>query len=337
MSNRNDNMFTNYSRDPQLGIPPVPFSTLNFNPGAIYPPGFFPPVPFLPGGIIPAGYNFPGGNLYPAGIPNSPPPNFTPKQNNPNVQYLNNNFNNKSSNNNTIRFCLFKFIYIWQRNGKQYWIFLTNIDRNSISGFRWLGNTWAYFGLALNKIDSFLCYNNFRIETDTRSSNSGHKKIKKEHCISGDKEIYSTPIKIVNLPEFKEDYSCEILQDDDTKNLLVETPYLKSRIINFYIILEVTYPLNYNDDIKASIKKAIATPCDEARLILSSSRNCDDDIPIIENIRSSSSLVPKALELFSTSFINNLKSSNIAEDIIESINYNMREETYIGPWSPYIY
>ena len=333
MSNKNDDTFINYNFNRELppGIPNMPFVPPNIFPGAPFPPGSLPI-----GGPVPPIGNFPGENLYPIGIPNSPPPNFTPKQNNPNVQYISNNPNTKFVSGNSIRFCLFKFTYIWQRNGRNFWAYLINVDRFSISGFRWIGRTWVYFGLALSKIDSFLCHSNFRSETDTINSPSYHKEIKKEHGISGDKEICSIPITNIDLPEFKEDYSSEFLSGDD-KNLLIETPYLKSRIINFSIVLEVTYPINYDNELKNSIQDAASDACNDARLILSSSRSCDDDTSIIENINSSSTLIPRALRHFSTSFINNLKKSNITQDIVNSIDYNMREETHINHWNSYFY
>ncbi|CDM68201.1 hypothetical protein CM240_1037 [Clostridium bornimense] len=331
MSNKNNDKFINYScsnRELPSGIPAMPFLPPNI-PGAPFFPGYLPG-----GGPIPPIGNYPGENFYPIGIPNSPPPNFTPKQNNPNVQYISNNPNSKFVSSNSIRFCLFKFTYIWQRNGRNYWAYLINVDRFSIAGFRWLGRTWVYFGLDLRKIDSFLCYSNPR--TETRGSHSSHKEIKKEHCLSGDKEIYSTPLTTIKLPEFKEDYSSEVLSDDD-KDFLIETPYLKSRIINFSIILEVTYPIDYNNDLKSSIQNTASDACNDANLILSSSRSCDDDISIIENINSSSTLIPKALEHFSTAFINNLQKSNIPQEIINNIDYSIREETHIGHWQPYFY
>lgn len=59
---------------------------------------------------------------------------------------------------NSIRFCLYKYIYIWEVNGRNYWAFLLNIDRTSVSGFRWSGRNWVYFGVDLKRIDSFVCY-----------------------------------------------------------------------------------------------------------------------------------------------------------------------------------
>lgn len=58
----------------------------------------------------------------------------------------------------SIRPCLYKFTYIWQRNGRSYWAFPTRIDRRSLSGWRWLGRRWVYFGIDLRRIDSFICY-----------------------------------------------------------------------------------------------------------------------------------------------------------------------------------
>lgn len=58
----------------------------------------------------------------------------------------------------SIRPCLYKFTYIWQRNGRSYWAYPTHIDRYSISGWRWFGYRWVYFGVDLRRIDSFICY-----------------------------------------------------------------------------------------------------------------------------------------------------------------------------------
>lgn len=333
MSNKNDDKFIDYDFQRELppGIPSMPFLPPNIYPGVPFPQGFPPGS-----NLMPPVSNYPGGNLYPVGVPTSPPPNFIPKQNNANVQYLSNNPNSKFVSSNSIRFCLFRFTYIWQRNGRNYWAYLINADRFSISGFRWLGGTWVYFGLDLRKIDSFLCYTSPRTETDTRGSHSSHKEIKKEHCLSGDKEVYSTPLTTISLPEFKEGHSSEVISCDD-KNLLIETPYLKSRIINFSIILEVIYPINYDNDLKTSIQNTASDACNDAKPILSSNRSYDDDISIIESINLSSALIPRVLEHFSTSFINNLKRSNIAQEIINNIDYSIREETHIGNWRPYFY
>ncbi|MBU5590466.1 hypothetical protein KQI89_01685 [Clostridium sp. MSJ-4] len=56
-----------------------------------------------------------------------------------------------------IRPCKFRFTYIWQTNGRSYWSYITFVGRRSISGFRWMNRRWVYFGLDLNRIESFFC------------------------------------------------------------------------------------------------------------------------------------------------------------------------------------
>lgn len=91
--------------------------------------------------------------------PSSPPglpPSFIPSKTQSNVK----SFGGPSTfaiDAGGIRPCLFKFTYIWQTNGRSYWSYLTFVGRNSISGFRWMNRRWVYFGLDLNRIDSFFC------------------------------------------------------------------------------------------------------------------------------------------------------------------------------------
>jgi hypothetical protein len=57
-----------------------------------------------------------------------------------------------------IRPCRFQFVYIWPSYGRPFWAWLTFVGRRSVSGFRWTGNRWRYFGLDLRQIESFVCY-----------------------------------------------------------------------------------------------------------------------------------------------------------------------------------
>ena len=58
----------------------------------------------------------------------------------------------------SLRPCLFRFVYIWPRRGRPFWAWLTFVGRKSASGFRWDGRRWVYFGIDLRQIDSFTCY-----------------------------------------------------------------------------------------------------------------------------------------------------------------------------------
>jgi hypothetical protein len=57
-----------------------------------------------------------------------------------------------------IRQCMFRYVYIWPERGRAFWAWLTYVDRVSVSGWRWNGYDWVYFGMALSNIDAFVCY-----------------------------------------------------------------------------------------------------------------------------------------------------------------------------------
>lgn len=88
--------------------------------------------------------------------PKSPPPSYLPAKTDDKVKKY--GPSTKAVDPGSIRRCLYRFVYIWQRNGRSYWAYLTYVGRRSIGGWRWTGYRWVYFGLDLRKIDSFMCY-----------------------------------------------------------------------------------------------------------------------------------------------------------------------------------
>lgn len=95
-----------------------------------------PPIPQQPGGASQFG------------APTSPPPSITPKES-PQL---------KAVDPGTISGCLFRYTYVWPVMGLPYWFYPTRIARRSISGYRWNGFMWVYYGTDLNSIRSFTCY-----------------------------------------------------------------------------------------------------------------------------------------------------------------------------------
>ncbi|OPD20997.1 hypothetical protein AL709_14140 [Clostridium botulinum] len=95
----------------------------------------------------------PGGGFSPAGSPpTTPPPSVPPTKpikSGPDV---------KAIDPNSIRFCRYRFTYIWPSRGNPFWMWIVYIGRRSISGWRWTGRNWAYAGIDLNRVDSFKCY-----------------------------------------------------------------------------------------------------------------------------------------------------------------------------------
>lgn len=109
------------------------------------PPGG--PPPFGGGGQPPSG----GGAQGPGGPggPGGPPPSFTPSKSGPQL---------KAVEPGAIRFCRYRYSYIWLDNGRSFWAWLTFVGRRSVAGWRWNGRRWVYFGIDTRRIESFVCY-----------------------------------------------------------------------------------------------------------------------------------------------------------------------------------
>ncbi|GAA0116525.1 hypothetical protein [Clostridium senegalense] len=80
------------------------------------------------------------------------PPNFTPKKANLNEKQ------NKTVSSNSLRPCLYEYVYLWLYNGNSFWAWLTRIDKKTASGYRWKNGRWVYFGIDLNRIAYFECF-----------------------------------------------------------------------------------------------------------------------------------------------------------------------------------
>jgi hypothetical protein len=109
---------------------------------AFMPPQGPPGTQFLPQ---------PPGAPSPQGIqaPTSAPPQFTPPR------PLAGTF---AVDPGAISGCLFRFTFVWLDNGRRFWFFPVFVGRRSVAGFRWNGRFWVYFGIDLDRIDSFTCY-----------------------------------------------------------------------------------------------------------------------------------------------------------------------------------
>lgn len=82
--------------------------------------------------------------------PPGPPPSYTPKKSSkgPSV---------KAVDPGAIRFCKYKFTYIWLENGRSFWTWLLFVGPTSIAGYRWMRGRWRYFGTDIKNVESFYC------------------------------------------------------------------------------------------------------------------------------------------------------------------------------------
>jgi len=130
------------------------------SPGQGRPPGF-------PGQGRPPGFpgqgrqpDFPGQGRQPdpprqggSSAPTGPPPSFVPQQSS-----ARGGVGVFAVDPGAIRGCLFRFTYVWLRNGRAFWFYPTYVGRESIAGFRWNGFRWNYYGTDLDRISSFQCF-----------------------------------------------------------------------------------------------------------------------------------------------------------------------------------
>lgn len=76
------------------------------------------------------------------GPPTSPPPSVIPKK--PSYSYIID--------------CLYSYTYIWTKNGRQFWFYPTRVEYGEVSGYRWTGASWAFYGFDPRLIDEVACY-----------------------------------------------------------------------------------------------------------------------------------------------------------------------------------
>lgn len=301
-------------------------------------PPFFP----QPEDNYPPDFNFPGGVFNAPGMPKSPPPNYIPNKNSPGTQKFSTTggASTYAVSANSIRFCLYKYTYIWERNGRNYWSFLLNVDRSSVSGFRWTGRYWIYFGVDLRRIDSFVCYRSESDENCTNCENVRIDKIepenKKDYLRNEIKDVYKQILNYVDIPEVKEDYitrSLGLVENTDVKS---EIPCVKIRNLCYRITLEVAYPNDFDENLKKELIKSAKEACNESLKIFNSKRISSDSSNSLENFNNSISLIPNALSIFANSFNSSLQILNLPPDKLNTITYSIKNEKIYNDWKSYV-
>ena len=91
-----------------------------------------------------------------SGAPTSPPPSFTPQQSA--GAGARGGVGVFAVDPGAIRGCLFRFTFVWLRNGRGFWFYPTFVGRESMAGWRWNGRRWSYYGTDLDRVSSFQCF-----------------------------------------------------------------------------------------------------------------------------------------------------------------------------------
>jgi len=89
-------------------------------------------------------------------MPSGPPPKMVPSKNQGGAKSLT-GISPMAIDSGAIVPCKYRYVYIWLTSGSSFWAWLTFVGRRSVSGYRWTGRRWVYFGTDLRRIESFIC------------------------------------------------------------------------------------------------------------------------------------------------------------------------------------
>ena len=86
--------------------------------------------------------------------PTGPPPPFTPSK----VQAIHETFGGGSGafmviDSSVIQTLMFRYVYIWLKDGKEFWAWINFVDSTSAGGFQWNGSNWIPFRIDIKTID----------------------------------------------------------------------------------------------------------------------------------------------------------------------------------------
>ncbi len=73
--------------------------------------------------------------------PLAPPPNYIPEK--PAVSYIVD--------------CINQYTYVWLWNGDRFWFYPTRVEYGEISGYRWTGTFWAFYGIDPRFVEAVSC------------------------------------------------------------------------------------------------------------------------------------------------------------------------------------
>lgn len=74
-------------------------------------------------------------------IPLPPPPLYVPEI--PEVSYIVD--------------CVYQYTYVWLWNGDSFWFYPTRVEYGAVSGYRWTGAFWTYYGFDSRLIHAVSC------------------------------------------------------------------------------------------------------------------------------------------------------------------------------------
>lgn len=86
--------------------------------------------------------------------PYGPPPPFTPSE----IQIIYQQFSTSPNaymvvSSSVIKTYMFRYVYIWLKDGTGFWAWINYVDNAFIAGWRWNGSNWVPFKLEIRTIN----------------------------------------------------------------------------------------------------------------------------------------------------------------------------------------
>lgn len=53
--------------------------------------------------------------------------------------------------------CLYSYTYVWPKRGRSFWYYPISLESGAITGYRWTGREWKFFGFDPDMIDEVSC------------------------------------------------------------------------------------------------------------------------------------------------------------------------------------
>ncbi|WP_297518919.1 hypothetical protein [uncultured Clostridium sp.] len=60
--------------------------------------------------------------------------------------------------NKKLKYCTYRYTYLWLRNGRSFWCYPTYVSHNTLSGWKWKNYKWKFFSIPIKRISNFYCY-----------------------------------------------------------------------------------------------------------------------------------------------------------------------------------
>lgn len=301
------------------------------------------------------------------------PPNYIPSKNSPEVKsFQSSGASTKAVSSNSIRFCLFKFTYIWETNGNDYWAYIFNVDRRTVTGMRWFRGRWNYFGVDLRRIDSFVCYRealpaiNSLYEMDTfldandlpnvnpnfnkslgnklnnqkENCNCNNKKrdnfsllSKTEYTLKGVNETFSRVLSSVNIPEIRDDFIVNYIGDNDDNKEDFKAAFPCKQVR--IINHRIVLEITYPSKFNKELIEDLNRAAYDSSLGAESAlnkRNTEDFLSTLDVFEEIFGNIPTCLNVFTSEFNNKIKYLKLPKDILRNIEYKITKETIEDDW-----